>query len=58
MAYRSEKELPIGVITFSVLKNETWWKEKDISLILTEDPIIEDIETRNLKKSLEPAGIL
>lgn len=49
----------IGVLAFSILKNESWWKENSISLILTPEPVIEDVEIRNLKKrSLELAGIL
>jgi homoserine dehydrogenase len=48
----------IGVLPFSELKNETWWKKNNISLILTPEPIIEDIETRKLKKiSLQLAGV-
>jgi len=48
----------IGVLAFSELKNSKWWKEDNISLILTPEPIIEDVEIRKLKKkSLELAGI-
>lgn len=48
----------VGVISFSELKNTTWWKEHGTSLILTPDPIIEGVEIRKLKKkSLELAGI-
>ena len=47
-----------GVISFSELKNNTWWKENNTSLILLPEPIIEEIETRKIKKrSLELAGI-
>jgi homoserine dehydrogenase len=49
----------IGVIHFAKLVNDDWWKEHGISLILTPEPIIENIEIRNLKKrSLELAGII
>ena len=48
----------MGVIAFSKLKNSNWWKENNNSLILTPDPVIEETETRKLKKrSLELAGI-
>lgn len=47
-----------GVIAFRILKENTWWKENNTSLILLPDPIIEDMEIRKLKKkSLELAGI-
>jgi homoserine dehydrogenase len=47
-----------GVIHFTKLLKEDWWKQPGISLILTPDPIIEDIELRKIKKrSLELAGI-
>jgi len=48
----------IGVIHFSELKKYSWWKQENTSLILAADPIVEDIETRKLKrKSLELAGV-
>jgi homoserine dehydrogenase len=48
-----------GVIAFSELKASTWWKENNTSLIVLPDPVIEETETRKLKKrSLELAGIL
>lgn len=48
----------IGVISFEKLKTNEWWKENNISLILTSDAVIEDIELRKLKKkSLELAGV-
>jgi homoserine dehydrogenase len=48
----------VGVLSFSELKNSKWWKENGVSLILTPEPIIEDVEIRKLKrKSLELAGI-
>jgi homoserine dehydrogenase len=49
----------IGVIHFQKLVNDHWWKEHGVSLILTPEPVIENIEVRNLKKrSLELAGII
>jgi homoserine dehydrogenase len=49
----------VGVISFSVLQEDSWWKENGTSLILLQDPIIEETETRKLKKrSLELAGVL
>jgi len=47
-----------GVISFAELKENTWWKENNTSLILLPDPVIEETITRKLKKrSLELAGI-
>jgi len=49
----------IGVIHFQKLIDDKWWKHHGVSLILTPEPIIENIEIRNLKKrSLELAGII
>jgi len=54
----SERKYLIGVLPFSTLQNNTWWKENNVSLILAPDPVIEDVEVRQLKKkSLELAGI-
>ena len=54
-----ERKYLIGVISFTELKENTWWKENNNSLLLTPDPVIEDIEIRKLKKkSLELAGII
>lgn len=48
-----------GVIHFQKLVNDNWWKQHGVSLILTPEPVIENIEIRNLKKrSLELAGIV
>lgn len=47
-----------GVIHFTKLQKNDWWKQPGVSLILTTDAIIEDIEIRKLKKkSLELAGV-
>lgn len=56
---QEERKYLVGIISFDELKNNTWWKENNTSLILTANPVIEDIETRKLKKkSLELAGII
>ena len=56
---RDERKYLVGAIHFRELKNNTWWKENNNSLILLPDPIIENIEIRGLKKrSLELAGIV
>jgi homoserine dehydrogenase len=48
-----------GVIHFEKLVKNDWWKQNNVSLILMPNPVIENIEIRNLKKrSLELAGIL
>ncbi|MEP6684018.1 MAG: homoserine dehydrogenase [Parafilimonas sp.] len=53
-----ERKYLIGVLPFSELKNNSWWKENNTSLILSPEPIIEDVEIRKLKKkSLELAGV-
>jgi homoserine dehydrogenase len=56
---QEDRKYLVGVIAFDVLKNSNWWKKNNTSLILTPDPIIEDIELRKLKKkSLELAGVV
>ena len=55
----AERKYLIGVISFNHLKSDNWWKENNTSLILTADPIIEDLDVRKLKKkSLELAGVI
>ena len=55
----AERKYLIGVIHFSHLIEDKWWRENNTSLILAPEPIIEDIEIRKLrKKSLELAGIV
>jgi homoserine dehydrogenase len=39
-----------GLLHFSVLKENTWWKENDVSLILQPDAVIESIEVMVRKK--------
>ena len=54
-----ERKYLIGVLPFIELKNESWWKQNDTSLILMPGPVIEEIDTRKLKiRSLELAGSL
>jgi homoserine dehydrogenase len=55
----TERKYLVGVLPFTELSGSDWWKTNNVSLILTPDPIIEDIEIRKLKKkSLELAGII
>jgi homoserine dehydrogenase len=56
---QEDRKYLIGAIAFNELKKNNWWRENNTSIILTPEPIIEDIEIRKLKKkSLELAGIL
>ena len=53
-----QRKYIVGVIPFTELKNNSWWKENGTSLILMPDSIVEDVETRKIKmKSLELAGV-
>lgn len=57
--HAEERKYLIGVLPFSELRNNNWWKENNTSLIVTPDPVIEDVEIRKLKKkSLELAGLI
>ena len=54
-----DRKYLVGVIHYSRLKNEDWWRTNNTSLILSPDPVIEDVEIRKLrKKSLELAGLI
>lgn len=54
-----DRKYLVGVLSFDELKNNNWWRENNTSLVLTADPVIEDLELRKLKKkSLELAGIV
>lgn len=54
-----ERSYLTGVIHFSKLQKDDWWKASGVSLILSADDIIEEIDSRNAKKrSLELAGIV
>ncbi len=56
---QEDRKYLVGVIAFSELKNNNWWKENNTSLIVLSEPIIEETETRKLKKrSLELAGVI
>jgi homoserine dehydrogenase len=55
----AERKYLVGVLHVTELKNNTWWKENNTSLVLSTEPIIEDFEVIKLKKrSLELAGII
>src|ERR1700742_4529954 len=55
----TDRKYLIGVIHFRELSQGRWWRENNTSLVLTPEPIIEDVEIRKLKKkSLELAGIV
>jgi homoserine dehydrogenase len=55
----SDRKYLIGVIHFRDIKGQGWWRENGTSLVLTPDPIIEDMDVRLLKKkSLELAGLI
>jgi homoserine dehydrogenase len=57
-AHENRKYL-IGVFHFKHLIENNWWCENGTSLILSPEPIIEDVEIRKLrKKSLELAGVV
>ncbi len=54
-----DRKYLIGVLHAKELFNNTWWKENNTSLILTPEPIIENLDIINLKKrSLELAGVI
>ena len=49
----------VGVLHVRHLLEGDWWKQKGVSLILTAEPFIDNIELRQLrKKSLELAGVV
>ena len=49
----------VGVLHVNHLLESEWWKQKGVSLVLTADPFIDNIELRKLrKKSLELAGVI
>ena len=54
-----DRKYLISVIHVNELFNNSWWKENNTSLILTPEPIIENLDIINLKKrSLELAGVI
>jgi homoserine dehydrogenase len=55
----TDRKYLVGVLPFKELRDNTWWKENNTSLILSPEAIIEDVEIRKIKKkSLELAGIV
>jgi homoserine dehydrogenase len=55
----TDRKYLVGVLPFKELRDNSWWKENNTSLILSPEAIIEDVEIRKLKKkSLELAGII
>lgn len=53
-----ERKYLTGVIAFEELKANNWWKENGVSLIALPETVVEEIETRRIKKrSLELAGV-
>jgi homoserine dehydrogenase len=55
----AERKYLVGVLHFGHLTEGTWWKENNTSIILTPEPIIDNLDIINLKKrSLELAGIV
>ena len=56
---QEERKYMVGVIAYQELKENNWWRQNNTSLILSPDPVIENVEIRKLKKkSLELAGII
>lgn len=55
----NDRKYLVGVLHFQDIKGHSWWRENGTSLVLTPDPIIEDMDVRKLKKkSLELAGLI
>lgn len=56
---QEDRKYLVGVISFTELKQNNWWRENGTSLLLLPEAIIEETETRKVKKrSLELAGVL
>ena len=54
----NERSYLIGTIPFTSFLHKNWWKQNGTSLILMPDPIIEDMDIKELKKmSLSLAGL-
>lgn len=54
----AERKYLVGVLHVNHLAGKTWWKENGVSLVLTADPLIDNIDIVHLKKkSLELAGV-
>lgn len=55
----TERKYLVGVLHVGKLIDTNWWKENNTSLILSTDPIIDNLDIIKLKKkSLELAGIV
>ncbi len=55
---QTDRNYLVGVIALQQLLQNNWWKENNNSLILSANPVIEEIETRkSKKKNLELASI-
>ncbi len=55
----TERNYIRGVVACRELLANDWWRQDGVSLLLEPDPIVEEVETRRVKrKSLELAGIL
>jgi homoserine dehydrogenase len=55
----AERKYLIGVLHTNQLTQGTWWKENNTSLILTQEPLIDNLDIVKLKKrSLELAGVV
>ena len=49
----------VGIIQSAALQENDWWKQPGVSLILTKNPIVQNVEYRQIgKKSLELAGVV
>jgi homoserine dehydrogenase len=49
----------VAVVSFNELYENSWWKENNISLILSPEPVIDNMDIIKLKKrSLELAGVV
>jgi homoserine dehydrogenase len=47
-----------GVISYKALKEDDWWKKNGVSLVVQPDPVVEEVQTRKVKRmSLELAGL-
>jgi homoserine dehydrogenase len=56
---QEDRKWLVGTLSFAALKENDWWKENNTSLVLLPEPVVEETETRKLKKrSLELAGIV
>ena len=55
----ADRKYLIGVVHVNQLTGSNWWRENGTSLILSVDPIIDNLDIINLKKrSLELAGVV